>query len=70
MNGSAGPRTAQRLQPIAHATAIVKSPIDGIVLDDFSLTPGTLLSTATPVVRIANLERMARDIAAALGGGP
>ena len=51
-------QSSLQAQSVNRSEFILTAPIDGIVLDDFSLTPGTLLSTATPVVRIANLERM------------
>jgi len=45
-------------QSVNRSEFILVAPIDGVVLDDYSLTPGTLLSTATPVVRIANVNRI------------
>ena len=45
-------------QSVNRSEFTLVAPIDGVVLDDFSLTPGTLLSTATPVVRIANVDRV------------
>lgn len=45
-------------QSVNRSEFTLVAPIDGVVLDDFSLTPGTLLSTATPVVRIANVNRV------------
>lgn len=45
-------------QSVNRSEFTLVAPIDGVVLDDYSLTPGTLLSTATPVVRIANVNRI------------
>lgn len=45
-------------QSVNRSEFTLVAPIDGVVLDDYSLTPGTLLSTATPVVRIANVDRI------------
>jgi RND family efflux transporter MFP subunit len=45
-------------QSVNRSEFTLTAPIGGVVLDDFSLTPGTLLSTATPVVRIANVDRV------------
>jgi RND family efflux transporter MFP subunit len=45
-------------QSVNRSEFTLVAPIDGVVLDDYSLTPGTLLSTATPVVRIANVDRV------------
>jgi membrane fusion protein (multidrug efflux system) len=45
-------------QSVNRSEFTLTAPIDGVVLDDFSLTSGTLLSTATPVVRIANVDRI------------
>jgi len=51
-------RASLQAQSVNRSEFTLVAPIDGIVLDDFSLTPGTLLSTATPVVRIANVDRI------------
>jgi RND family efflux transporter MFP subunit len=45
-------------QSVNRSEFTLTAPIDGIVLDDFSLTPGTLLSASTPVARIANVDRI------------
>lgn len=47
-----------RSQSVSRTEYTLVSPIDGTVLDDYSLTPGTLLSASTPVIRIANVERI------------
>lgn len=36
----------------------ILASIDGTVLNDYSLTPGAMLSTSTPVVELANLETL------------
>ena len=37
---------------------IMYSPLDGIVLSDYSLTPGTMISPSSPIVDIADLGRL------------
>ncbi|MDY3869305.1 MAG: efflux RND transporter periplasmic adaptor subunit [Pyramidobacter sp.] len=37
---------------------LIKASIDGTVLNDYSLTPGAMLSTSSPVVELANLEEL------------
>lgn len=40
------------------ADYIMKSPLDGTVLTDFSLTPGAMISPSSPIVDIADMRRM------------
>jgi membrane fusion protein (multidrug efflux system) len=47
-----------KAQSITRSEYVLRSPIDGVVLDDYSLSPGTLLTTTTPVVRIANIDML------------
>lgn len=47
-----------RGQSVNRAEYTLVSPINGVVMDDYSLTPGTLLSASTPVVRIADIDRI------------
>ena len=37
---------------------IINASIDGTVLNDYSLTPGAMLSTSTPLAELANLEEL------------
>jgi RND family efflux transporter MFP subunit len=37
---------------------IMYSPLDGTVLSDYSLTPGTMISPSSPIVDIADLRRL------------
>jgi RND family efflux transporter MFP subunit len=37
---------------------IIYSPLDGTVLSDYSLTPGTMISTNSPIADIADLRRL------------
>ncbi len=37
---------------------IVRSPIDGTVLNDYSLTPGAMISPSLPIVDIADLRKL------------
>ena len=51
-------RSNLQAQSVNRSEYTLSAPIDGPVLDDYSLTPGTLLTTGTPVVRIANVDRI------------
>ena len=37
---------------------IIRAPLDGIVLNDYSLTPGAMISPSSPILDIADLRRL------------
>ncbi len=43
---------------VTRAEYIINASIDGTVLNDYSLVPGAMLSTSTPVAELANLETL------------
>lgn len=53
-------QAAAELQRVSSAKAdyIIVAPIDGTVLNDFSLTTGTMISPGSPIMDIADLSRL------------
>lgn len=52
---SASALSAQRIN---RQDYIITAPMDGVVLDDYGMAPGTLASPSTPVFRVANLKAL------------
>lgn len=48
-------RATLRSQEVTRSEYVLKAPITGTVLDDFSLTTGTMIDTSTPVVKIGQV---------------
>ncbi len=45
-------------QEVARSEYTLTAPIDGVVLNDYSLTPGTMISVSTPIAEIARVSEM------------
>lgn len=45
-------------QKVAKSEYTLLSPLDGIVLEDFSLVPGTMISDSTSIAEIGNIQTM------------
>ena len=45
-------------QSVTRSEYFLKSPIDGIVLDDYSITPGEMITSSTPIARIGVVQRL------------
>lgn len=44
------------------ADYVIRSPLDGILLNDYDLTPGAMITESTPVADVADLRRMKANI--------
>lgn len=45
-------------QEVTRSEYTLTAPIDGVVLNDYSLTPGTMISVSTPIAEIARVSEM------------
>ena len=45
-------------QEVTRSEYTLKAPIDGVVLNDYSLAPGTMISVSTPIAEIARVSEM------------
>lgn len=51
-------RAEVKKQSVTRSEYFLQSPIDGIVLDDYSHTPGEMITSSTPIARIGVIDRL------------
>lgn len=51
-------RAEVQKQSVTRSEYFLQSPIDGIVLDDYSLTPGDMITSSTPITKIGVVQKL------------